>query len=100
MNSRNMPEEEELDSMFRQAAESFQPEFEPEAWQEMEKKLDAADLPKPAYGTWVKRSVLVLLLLVSGWLVYHFVDRENNLNKKEELEIQGEKPAVVTSPQL
>ncbi|PSR53395.1 hypothetical protein AHMF7605_07570 [Adhaeribacter arboris] len=94
-----MPEEEELDNMFRQAAESFQPEFEPEAWQEMEKKLDAADRPKPAYATWMKRSVLVFLLLVSGWLVYHFVDRESNLNK-EESEIQAEKPVVVTSPKL
>ncbi|MDQ4139042.1 MAG: hypothetical protein M3142_00825, partial [Bacteroidota bacterium] len=92
MNLKSMPEEEELDNMFRQAADSFQPEFDPEAWREMEKKLDEVNRPKPALATWMKRSVIVLLLLVSGWLVYHFAINKNKRTGTEENKIKVEYP--------
>ncbi|MDQ3291529.1 MAG: hypothetical protein M3Q05_09595 [Bacteroidota bacterium] len=83
-----MPEEEELDSMFRQAADSFQPEFDPEAWREMEKKLDAPERQKPATTKWIKRSVLLLLLMISGWLVYRYAQKDG-VAGEEKIEIQA-----------
>src|SRR5215217_5236499 len=62
MNIGNMPEEE-LDDLFRKSASEFHPEFDPAAWQAMEKKLDA-NQPKP--GFWHRASWLTALLLVIG----------------------------------
>ncbi|QMU28866.1 hypothetical protein [Adhaeribacter radiodurans] len=94
MNLRSMPEEEELDNMFRQAADSFQPDFDPEAWRDMEKKLDAADTPKSTFANWTKRSLLVLLLLMAGWLVYRYTQPEKEISKTEQITIQAEKPGL------
>jgi hypothetical protein len=62
MNIGNMPEEE-LDDLFRKSASEFHPEFDPAAWQAMEKKLDA----QPAHpGFWQRLSWLSALFLTMG----------------------------------
>lgn len=60
-----MPEEE-LDDLFRKSASEFHPEFDPAAWQAMEKKLDA----RPP-GFWPRIGWLTALLLIMSlgfWL--------------------------------
>jgi hypothetical protein len=74
MNIGNMPEEE-LDDLFRKSASEFHPEYDPAAWQAMEKKLDAN---RPHPGFWQRLSWLTALFLTMGlgfwisllWLQY------------------------------
>ncbi|QNF31984.1 hypothetical protein HUW51_04300 [Adhaeribacter swui] len=99
MNSRNMPEEEELDHMFRQAADSFEPEFDPEAWREMEQKLDAANQRPAVLGTWTKRMLLALLLLVSGVTVYYFTTREPASTSMPMNATRNNAPVVTKTPE-
>lgn len=99
MNSRNMPEEEELDHMFRQAADSFEPEFDPEAWRQMEHKLDESNRKPAAYGNWAKRLGIALLLLVSGLVVYHFASREKVSGSVQNKTTQLITPPVANTPE-
>ena len=99
MNSRNMPDEEELDHMFRQAADSFEPEFDPEAWRQMEQKLDKVNRPPAALGNWTRRIVLALLLLVSGIVVFHFASRETNPVSVEDKTLRKDTPALASTPE-
>lgn len=70
MNTENMPEEEEIDRIFRQAAASYEPEFAPEAWQAMERKLDAA-APASFLRRWWKEALVLLLLIgLTGIFIY------------------------------
>jgi hypothetical protein len=98
MNSRNMPEEEELDNMFRQAADSFEPEFDPEAWRQMEQKLDATSRKPAAFGNWARKSLLALLLLLSGWVVYHLAQRETGPSSVQNKTIQSNTPPMAGTP--
>src|SRR5688572_11786185 len=62
MNIGNMPEEE-LDDLFRKSASEFHPEYDPAAWQAMEKKLDAN---RPHLSFWQRLSWLTALFLTMG----------------------------------
>ena len=65
----NMPEDE-LDNLFRKAASEYNPEFDPEAWQAMEKKLGP---PKPTPAKNWRRGGLMALILFIGlgsWFGY------------------------------
>ncbi len=72
MNTANMPEEEELDRIFRQAADAYEPEFVPEAWQAMEQKLDAKAKPQ----SWVQKRWREGLLLLLVGLTSIFIYRQ------------------------
>jgi hypothetical protein len=62
MNIGNMPEEE-LDDLFRKSASEFHPEYDPAAWEAMEKKLEAYKAPT---SFWKRLSWLTALLLILG----------------------------------
>lgn len=75
MNTRNMPEEEELDQMFRQAADLYQPEFDPAAWQAMETKLDAPTKPKDFLFNGRREALILLLIALTG--IFMFLKQDN-----------------------
>ncbi|GEO05948.1 hypothetical protein AAE02nite_36120 [Adhaeribacter aerolatus] len=106
MSTENMPEEE-LDDLFRRAASGHHPEFDPEAWQAMEKKLDAQfGAPAPAAKTnWRRWSGLILLLLLTGigvWVGYNQLDRNNTTTGTEPPVLAANKetnePAILNPP--
>lgn len=73
MNTENMPEEEEIDRIFRQAADSYEPEFAPEAWQDLAQKLDAAAAPQPTANRRRRKGLgllFLLLLSVTGIFIF------------------------------
>lgn len=62
--------DDELEDLFREAAEGFKPQFEPEAWRRMEAKLDDQQQAAPA-RSWRRFGWLsVLLLLLLGSTLY------------------------------
>ncbi|GAA4301622.1 hypothetical protein GCM10023183_12870 [Nibribacter koreensis] len=54
--------DEELDQLFRESAEGYEPPFNPSAWADMDKKLDAYQAGK-GRGTWYFSALLLLLFL-------------------------------------
>ncbi len=65
--------DDEFDDLFRDSAEKSGIDFDPEAWNKMSKKLDAATMPSSSPGVggnplrkWVLPIVIVLLLLITG----------------------------------
>jgi hypothetical protein len=81
MNMQELPDNE-LDKLFRKSAEEFEPEFNPQAWSAMRKKLDDED-GKLGGIVWWKAGVLALLLLGIGMGGYHLwpTQKANNANK-------------------
>ncbi len=55
--------DEELDNLFRKSVESFDPPYDPEAWQAMEQKLEKTGGGTP--GFWRALPLVLLLLLMS-----------------------------------
>ena len=79
----NMPEDE-LDDLFRQAAEHH-PEFDPKAWEAMEKKLDAHVGVTATTTSWWRRAglwVLILLVGISTWWGYKDLSQNNKAENK------------------
>ena len=67
----NIPDNE-LDKIFKEAAGKFNAEFDPKAWEAMEKKLD--DLPPRGGGLFYYRflsGVVLLLLLLGGFIGWY-----------------------------
>lgn len=65
--------DDEFDDLFRDSAEKSDIDFDPEAWNKMSKKLDAATVPPSSPGKggsplrkWILPSLIVLLLLITG----------------------------------
>jgi hypothetical protein len=65
--------DEEFDDLFRDSAEKNDIGFDPEAWNKMSKKLDAASKPPSGTGNggnplkkWFLPALIVLLLLITG----------------------------------
>lgn len=65
--------DDEFDDLFRDSAEKSGIGFDPEAWNKMSKKLDAASMPSSSPGVggsplrkWVLPIVILLLLLITG----------------------------------
>ena len=56
----NNMSDEELDKLFRKSAESYEPPYDPAAWEAMERKLDAPETGKP----WWNRLLYPLLILL------------------------------------
>lgn len=82
MNTNDMPEEE-LDDLFRQAAAGHHPEYDPQAWEAMERKLDGRAVPTPTNWRWWGGLTLLLLFMgISTWWGYtHFTrDKSENQN--------------------
>jgi cytoskeletal protein RodZ len=66
----------ELDNLFRKSAEEYMPEFDPEAWRKMKKKLDESE---SRGGAWWRLLLLCLvgLLPVLIWTGYKMTDYGN-----------------------
>lgn len=81
MNMQELPDNE-LDKLFRKSAEEFEPEFNPQAWTAMRKKLDDED-GKLGGIVWWKAGVLALLLLGIGMGGYYLwpTQRASDANK-------------------
>lgn len=81
MNMQELPDNE-LDKLFRKSAEEFEPEFNPQAWTAMRKKLDDED-GKLGGIIWWKAGVLALLLLGIGMGGYYLwsTQKASNANK-------------------
>ncbi|MBA4850907.1 hypothetical protein [Emticicia sp. BO119] len=65
--------DEEFDDLFRESAEKSGIGFDPEAWNKMSQKLDAANTPPLSPGKggnplkkWILPAMIVLLLLITG----------------------------------
>ncbi len=76
-----MPEipDSEFEKLFRKSAQKLNPEFNPEAWDKMEKLLDKED--RKAFW-WRTGIILLLLFLVGlgGTLLYKYNSDDLNLN--------------------
>lgn len=60
--------DDELDNLFRESAEKIDFDFDPESWNKMNQKLDAALLSPPSSqgeNSWIKRSLLLLIGLIT-----------------------------------
>jgi hypothetical protein len=82
----------ELDNFFRKAAGEFSPEFEPEAWKQMEKMLDDHDGGAGAF--WWKKillSVAILLVASLGGLLFVKLARPDGQAGKPELSAAAQK---------
>jgi len=66
MNVNREPSDEELDGLFRQAADGLRPRFDPEAWRDMSARLDSTTPPRPWWQRWSWLGSAFLLLLLSG----------------------------------
>jgi hypothetical protein len=62
--------DDQLDQLFRKSAEEFEPEFNPQAWSAMRKKLDDEDGKPGGIVRW-KAVALMLLLLTMGGVGYY-----------------------------
>lgn len=73
--------DEELDKLFRETAEHHNVLYDPEAWQEMEARLNtgAAPAKAPGYGKWIITSVVLLV----GVTVYFVIPRSENPRSNE-----------------
>ncbi len=70
--------DDQLDKLFRKSAEEFEPVFDPAAWQDMNARLDTHTQTKTGDTSgwknalrWGVPTVLLFLLFVGGWYVYH-----------------------------
>ncbi|MGV3539821.1 MAG: hypothetical protein ACO1OQ_08420 [Rufibacter sp.] len=69
MSVKNMSDEE-LDRLFKEAADNFDPPFDPEAWAAMDQKLDLAENTRSKYKRYLP--LLLLLTMLSLLTVYKF----------------------------
>jgi cytoskeletal protein RodZ len=79
--------DDQLDQLFRKSAEEFEPEFNPQAWASMRKKLDDED-GKVGGFTWRKAGAAILLLLTMGGIGYYLWTNQK-LDSKEKTVITG-----------
>lgn len=70
--------DEELDQLFREAAEKYQPPAHPEAWSRLEASLDKASAPAGGQHSrsWRRWSLLLLLLLLAGSITWLTLKRQ------------------------
>lgn len=70
--------DEELDQLFREAAEKYQPPAHPEAWSRLEASLDKASAPAGGQRSrsWRRWSLLLLLLLLAGSITWLTLKRQ------------------------
>jgi len=80
MSMQELPDDQ-LDQLFRKSAEEFEPEFNPQAWAAMRKKLDDED-GKVGGFTWQKAGAAILLLLTMGGIGYYLWP-DQKLDSKE-----------------
>lgn len=67
----DMIPDDEMDDLFREAADGFKPSFDAEAWRRMEAKLDAQQQPRSVLKRyWWALGVLLLLLTGAGTYLY------------------------------
>ncbi|RNI22703.1 porin family protein [Rufibacter latericius] len=89
MNLNNISDEE-LDRLFKASADNFDPPFDPEAWEAMDRKLEQVHVR----SKWLKGSTLLLclILFIGFFTLYPFDEKPENdfvvVNKKE----VGEQP--------
>lgn len=91
--------DDEFDDLFRQSAEKTQIGFDPEAWNKMSQKLEAAAKPEPgkpeggvSLMKWGLPLGIVLFLLISG---IYFVTKDQKETAKKAIE--NEKPNELTN---
>lgn len=89
-NWHNIPDEE-LDGIFRDAADNHEVEFEPASWDKMTQKLDSVSsqsVEPQKSNPWIIRGLLplsLLLFLLIGVVVYNR-DSESNQNKSSKIQ--------------
>jgi hypothetical protein len=86
--------DEEFDDLFRDSAEKSDIGFDPEAWNKMSQKLDAASkpLPSPDKGgnpltRWILPAIIVLLLLITG--TYFFLRKPTGAVTETKVKTKG-----------
>ncbi len=98
MNANREPSDEELDGLFRQAADGLRPRFDPEDWRGMTDRLDAAQPhPRPWWQRWSWLGSAFLLLLLSGGTLW-WQASESRGNAQPEARAVA-KPATATTKQ-
>jgi hypothetical protein len=97
MSMQELPDNE-LDRLFRKSAEEFEPEFNPQAWEAMRKKLDDED-GRVAGFAWWKAGVVAVLLAVMG-LGGYYLWPEKKLNTITKNQVIEEKVLKAPSTSL
>ena len=104
----NKEQFEHIETKFREAAENFHPEVNPQGWEKMEALLDRHDDKRRPIGIWWYG--LFLLLLTGGLGTYFYISRESspaimqhttadkNADKKKLHAPQGIDPSVTRRP--
>lgn len=89
----NHMSDKELDALFRNSADQDLPDFQPEAWEAMEKLLDDQDGEK---GGGLSRwsALFALLMLLSVMVGYVFYRSHKNIDRTE---VQSEAPSLIES---
>jgi hypothetical protein len=79
--------DDELDKLFRKSSEEFDPQFDPEDWNSLKKRLDETDGRTPA--AWFRKwwPLGLLLLLISGGIAsYYLLDKAGENGGKKKIE--------------
>lgn len=82
MSTQELPDDE-LDKLFRKSAEEFEPNFEPQAWDAMRKKLDNTEniVKRPLLWPWLLALLFFASIVVGGYLSnWSFVQNVNRPN--------------------
>ncbi len=82
MSTQELPDDE-LDKLFRKSAEEFEPNFEPQAWDAMRKKLDNTEniVKRPLLWPWILALLFFASIVVGGFVFdWPFVKNINRPN--------------------
>lgn len=82
MSTQELPDDE-LDKLFRKSAEEFEPNFEPQAWDAMRKKLDNTEniVKRPLLWPWLLALLFFASIVVGGFVFdWPFVKNINRPN--------------------
>jgi hypothetical protein len=79
--------DDELDKLFRKSSEELDPQFDPEDWDSLKKRLDETDGKTPAawFRKWWSLGVL-LLLIPAGIASYYLFGNESNNDVKRPIQ--------------
>lgn len=74
--------DDQLDKLFRKSAEEFEPEFNPQAWAAMRKKLDDEDGKPGGFARWKAGALMLLFLTIGGIGYYLWPDQKPDSKEK------------------
>jgi hypothetical protein len=93
--------DQELDALFKAAAEGINPEYEVAAWEGMNAKLDAAAKSPFTINRWIPLAIIGLIIFSSGvWLGYRLSSTSSGPDLKNKTEIRVAESKIVNDENL